>query len=213
MNYSIHNRFLMVPGFLLVLCLCVHSGAMAQQKPAYTVKKPVVDSGKVKDQYLEMRGNVRQSKGSEKEEAQILDSALVTIYIGEIPYSEIWTTKKGKCSFKLPLDKTCKIEVSKNGYVTKFFEVSTKVPNDKKGVFVFSFDIDIFEEVKGLDVNVLKKPIAKVAYNFTDENFAYDIGYTSRINFELKKMYKNYYMLQAVDRDSILNPTSKPPGK
>lgn len=192
------------------MLLLTPKGLNAQHK---TNKTPA-DTSHQKEQYLEMKGNVKQSKGTIKEEAKMLDSALVTIYSGSIPYSEIWTSKKGKCSFKLPLDKTFQIEVSKKGYVTKFFEVNTKVPNDKKSAFGFYFDIDIFEEVKGLDVNVLKKPIAKVAYNIITEQFAYDVSYTSRINFELKKMYKNYYMLQAMEKDTILNgPATPPKGK
>jgi len=145
-----------------------------------------------------------------KEEPKPLDSAIITILSGDIPYSEIFTNKKGRCSFKLPLDKVFKIEVSKHGFVTKFFEVNTKVPSEKRGEFSFVFDIDIFEEVKGLDVSVLQKPIAKVAYNVINEAFAYDVNYTSRINFDLKKMYKNYYLLQQMDADSIPNKTKTP---
>jgi hypothetical protein len=150
-----------------------------------------------------MKGNVRKSKISDKEESKSLDSALITIYMNEIPFSETWTNKKGKCAFKLPLGKKFKIEVSKMGYVSKLFEVETNVPSDKKDEYSFSFDIDIFEEIKNLDVSVLKKPIAKVSYNIIMEQFAYDINYTSRINLELKKMYKSYYLLQKVENDSI----------
>jgi len=163
------------------------------------------DMVKVQQQYLEMKGNVRCSKVNEKDEGGAIDSALVTIISGGIPYSELWTNKKGKCVFKLPLDKVFMIQVTKQGFVSKFFEVNTKVPADKKGTFGFSFDIDIFEEVKNLDVSVLQKPIAKVSYNIIMEQFAYDVNYTSRINFELKKMYKNYYLLQQIEADSTLH--------
>lgn len=169
------------------------------------------DTSLNKDFYLEMKGNVRKAKENEKDESQALDSALVTIYTGGIPLSELWTNKKGRCSFKLPLDKIFLIEVSKAGFVTKSFEVSTKTPNDKKSAYGFSFDIEIFEEVKGLDVSVLKKPIAKVAYNVILEQFAYDVHYTSNINLELKKMYKDYYMLQKMEADTSLMGTKTSP--
>lgn len=155
-----------------------------------------------KEFYLEMKGNVRIQKGDSKEELKPLDSAIITIYKGEIPTSEIMTNKKGKCVFKLSLDKVYRIEVSKHGFVTKSFEVNTKVPNEKKAAYSFNFDIDIFEEVKGLDVSVLQKPIAKVAYNLLQEQFAYDVSYTNRINLELKKMYKNYYELEKALKDT-----------
>jgi hypothetical protein len=166
-------------------------------------KKTDNDSLFQKDCYLEMKGTVKEMKGAEKEEEKLLDSVLVTISQNGIPYTELWTNKKGRCSFKLACDKTFHIEVSKPGYVTKFFEVNTKVAHDKRRAYSFVFDIDIFEEVKGLDVAVLQKPIAKVSYNHLEEQFAYDVTYTSRINFELRKMYKNYYMLQKIEADSV----------
>ncbi len=163
--------------------------------------------------YLELKGNVRQSKVSEKDESKALDSALITIYKNDIPFSEIWTNKKGKCSFKLPLGKQFRIEVSKNGFVSKRFDVDTKVPSDKRDSYTFSFDIDIFEEIPKLDVSILKKPIAKVSYNLIVEQFAYDIGYTSKINLELKKMYKNYYLLQKAESDSLTKTAPSAPTK
>ncbi len=96
--------------------------------------------------YLELKGNVRQSKSTdEKEEIKPIDSAVIAIYSKDILFSEVYTNKKGRCVFKLPLDKKFKIIVSKQGFITKFFEVSTCVPMDKKNTFSFSFDIDLFE--------------------------------------------------------------------
>ena len=132
-----------------------------------------------------------------------MDSVLVTIYNGDIPYSEIWTNKKGKCSFKLPLDKSLTIEISKKGFVTKSISINSKVPFDDRDAFNFSCDVDIFEEINGLDVTVLKSPIAKITYSPSLTTFQYDISYTNKINEELKKMYKKYYKLQEMKKDSV----------
>jgi len=190
----------------------------AAQKQAKINEAAANDTIHSKDYYLELKAFVRQLKGDEKDQStdvKPLDSALITIYSGDIPYSEIWTNKKGKCTFRLPMDKNFKIEITKAGFVTKSVIVSTKVPAEKRDIFSFGFDVDIFEEVKGLDVSVLKNPIAKVAYNVQMSGFAYDVTYTTRINADLKKMYKNYYRLQkqaadsaASDRDSVA--TQKP---
>jgi hypothetical protein len=185
---------------LLMIFLLVISAHSFAQKP---VQKNAPDSLHIRESYLEMKGIVKESKGEVKSVEKPVDSALITIYLNDVPFNEMWTNKKGKCSFKLPLDKIFRIEVSRKGYVTKFFEVNTKVPGDKHDAFSFMFEIDIFEEIRGLDVKVLEKPIAKVSYNHAQEQFAYDVGYTSRINFDLKKMYKNYYMLQKVEADSM----------
>lgn len=173
-----------------------------------------IDSTKAKDQYLEIKATVRQSKGEEKDaESKPLDSVLVTIYNGDIPYTEIWTNKKGKCTFKLPLDKNLTIQVSKKGFVTKSISVNTKVPFDDRDAFNFSCDVDIFEEINGLDVTVLKSPIAKITYSTSLGTFQYDISYTNKVNVELKKMYKKYYKLQEEQKDSTstIGVTNKTP--
>ena len=50
---------------------------------------------------------------------------------------------------------------------------------------------------------ILKKPIAKVTFDPIYNQFQYDDSYTSRINFEIKKMYKNYYEIEKAQADSI----------
>jgi hypothetical protein len=187
------------------------SGAAQSSASGHAPKKQVMtaaDSARAKEYYLELRGYVRQMKNTDvldkASDIKPLDSVLITIYNESIPYSEIFTNKKGKCSFKLPLDKIFRIEISRKGFVTKSIIVNTKVPNEQKSIFNFSFDVDLFESVPGLDVSVLNNPIAKVNYNLGMEGFAYDVTYTSKINTELKKMYKNYYRLQKIASDTTL---------
>lgn len=198
----------------ILLLISAYENTFAQssqspQKMVATMTK--TDSIKAKDQYLEIKATIRQSKGEEKEaESKPLDSVIVTIYNGDIPYSEIWTNKKGKCSFKLPLDKNLTIEVSKKGFVTKSISVNTKVPFDDRDAFNFSCDVDIFEEINGLDVTVLKSPIAKITYSTSLGTFQYDISYTNKVNVELKKMYKKYYKLQTEQKDSIATTSMSP---
>lgn len=201
------NRLLPLK-LLFILSICAHV-SLAQSSASGTPKKAMTaaDSAKAKDYYVELRGYVRQLIGNVNEKAneiKPLDSVLISIYTGDIPFTELWTNKKGKCDFKLPLDKNFRIDISRKGFVSKSIIVVTKVPNDRKDIFNFSFDVDLFEEVKGLDVSVLKNPIAKVSYNLAMEGFAYDVNYTSKINADLKKMYKNYYRLQQVSSDSML---------
>lgn len=175
------------------------NAALAAQKDSIVANTPSA-------YYLEVKCFVRQFKGNEKvqeDEGKPLDSVLIRIYNNDVPYSEYWTNKKGKCAFRLPLDRNLRMDVSKPGFVTKSILVYTKIPADKKDAFSFSFDVDIFEEVHGLDVSVLKNPIAKVIYNTGLGSFEYDVNYTTRINNDLKKMYKNYYHLQKVAEDSV----------
>lgn len=167
------------------------------------------DTTALTDIYLEFKGTVKKSKVNELDESLPLDSTLITISVNNIIYSQVWTNKKGKVIFRIPLEGNYKISVSKKGYVSKFFEVNARVPTTKKKAFTFVFDIDIFEEIEGIDVSVLRKPIAKVAYNVINDQFEYDSNYTSRINFDLKKMYMNYYMVQKTEADSLANKEPK----
>jgi len=160
---------------------------------------------KSKKAYLEMRGIIKESKSDEKGEDQVLDSATICIYSDMGPRTlllKLFTNKKGKCDFRLPLNQKFVIEFSKDGHVTKYINVNTKIPKDHEAAYIFPFNVDIFEDIKGLDVSVLKKPIAKVAYALNKNQFDYDYGYTNKINSELKKMYKNYYFLQQIEEDA-----------
>ncbi len=147
--------------------------------------------------YLEINGNVREMKDvmASSGDNPWMDSAVVTVYLNNAVYATMLTTRRGKCSFKLPLNKLYIVELSKPTYVSKRFEVNTKVPANKYDAFDFYFDMDIFKRLEGVDVSMLDKPIAMVIYNVTNNQFEYDMPYTHRINAELKNMYRNYYML------------------
>jgi hypothetical protein len=149
--------------------------------------------------YLEINGNVRhrllKNAMDNSGDNPWLDSAVVTVYMNNAIYTKSLTTKRGKCSFKLSLDRQYLIEISKPGFVSKRFEINTKVPGDKKDAFDFDFDMDIFEKVEGLDVSVLDKPIAKVLFDVPNNQFMYDMAYTNRINSDIQLLYRNYYML------------------
>ena len=111
------------------------------------------------------------------------------------------------------MDKNIRIQIFKIGFVTKSIAVNTKVPAANKDVFSFSCDVDIFEEIAGLDVTILNSPIAKITYSPSLETFQYDVSYTNKVNVELKKMYKKYYALQEAQKDTTVNAKKTPPKK
>ncbi len=146
--------------------------------------------------YVEMKGNIKLLKDKDKEKG-VLDSALVSILNEKKELvTTFYSNRKGKVDFKLPLQRKFSIEISKKGCVSKIIEINTKMPQNKVKNYEFSFDIGIFEEVKGLNVSVLKKPIAKINYNTFMSVFDYDYNYTGKINMEIEKMYRDYYDLQ-----------------
>lgn len=150
--------------------------------------------------YLEINGSIRHLLAKnimgDSGDNPWLDSAVVTVYQNNAVYKRTYTSKRGKCTFQLPLDRVYIVELSKPGFVAKRFEVNTKTPSNKRDAYDFYFDMDIFESVEGLDTKLLEKPLALVHYNITNNQFEYDAPYTNRINNDLKQLYKNYYMLE-----------------
>jgi hypothetical protein len=202
--------------FLLLLCfggLLFFSSALSNNFNSLK-ESTTSDTTKKEENYLEIKGSVRQTRGKEKTDTKPIDSALISIYYSDHVFTKIWTNKKGKCAFRLPLNEDYRIEISKEGFTTKYFEVNAKLPHGKKGIFYFDFDLDLFIKIAKLDISVLKKPIARVTFNKVSNQFTYDAAYTNRINLDLKKMYRDYYLFQKIDIDfqdvipqGISNPT------
>lgn len=147
--------------------------------------------------YLEMRGRVLESHGQNDDEKRGLDSAQYTVFNeNDQPVLSGYSDSKGKLSFKLPLDRKFTLHITRKGFVRKMIIVDTHVPKEAHKVLYFSFDVDIFEQISGLDVSVLEKPVARVAYKPADKIFSYDIAYTNKVNAALQKMYREYYALR-----------------
>jgi hypothetical protein len=165
--------------------------------------------------WLALQGMVRISTGDIKTQHPALDSAQVfvknendSIVLGGL------TDHKGRLAFRLPLNRTFTIHITKPGFVEKKVLVATSIPAGSEKVASFTFDIDIFPSVKGLDVSVLEKPISKINYRPYTGEFVYDATYTHKINGELNKMYRDYFAIQKATNDSINGVSkTKPPVK
>lgn len=143
--------------------------------------------------YLEMHATVRKALADPKLKGILLDSALFSIYTDSNRLvAEHYSLKKGECRFRLPLNRKLVMIIRKKGYVSKIIELNSIVPPERKTVYVFLFDIDLFENAPGLDTRVLQKPVARVTFNKDKNNFEYDADYTNKVNSSLKELYKNY---------------------
>lgn len=152
------------------------------------------------EHYLELRGHVKQLRAGQDLQSESLDSAFVNVTNEKgATVIELFTNEKGRCMFRLPLNRKFIIHVSKPGFVPKTLDVNTKTPQGKQYNYIFNFDIDIFEEIKDLNVSVLKNPIAKIAYDLLKKQFEYDINYTAKINAALRKMYREYNLLKNME--------------
>lgn len=146
--------------------------------------------------YVDMVGKVKQHFYNHMPLESVVDSASITISnetkkITRTYYSD----RSGKCQFKLPLDEQFEIQVSKKGYVTKILNVDTKIMVKKLSVYTIIFDIYLFEDIQGVDVSLLKAPIAKVIFDNDSNHFVYDRLYTYKIGEKIKELYREYYHL------------------
>lgn len=163
--------------------------------------------------FLQMQGIVKLTGNHPNEIAVPLDSLQVIIFDPDhrelnVYYSE----RSGKCDFRLPLNRKFMLFFSKKDFVTKIIEVDTDVPEKWKKCYAFYFDIEIFKQIKGLDVSLLSQPVAKVFFDPDIHGFNYNAEYTSEVNDRLKKMYAEYYSLHA-KQDSLKNVSASPPAE
>lgn len=128
-----------------------------------------------------------------------LDKAFVRIYADTTPniVQKMESDHGGWVAFQLPIQKFYTIKISKPGYVTKIIHVDAQMPKSQEtGDYYFEFAVDLFEEVEGLDVSMLKNPVAKIFFNTFIKKFDYDYNYTAKINNDVKKLYRDYELLK-----------------
>jgi len=181
--------------------LCYFAGIIIWIIVPYQTTKAVVDDTKY---YFEMIGKVKQNFRNHNPVENSVDSALITISDETKQVTKTYYSDRfGKCQFKLPMNKLFEIRVSKKGYVTKIMNVDTRIPTKKLSVYTLIFDIYLFEDIKGLDVSLLKTPIAKIIFNNDSDNFVFDRLYTYNVNEKIKKIYLDYYNLHANSQKTI----------
>jgi hypothetical protein len=152
--------------------------------------------------YLDIRGRVLEFKGQQKQEDKpgLADARVWVTNEAGIKVIDGICDSKGRLAFKLPLNRRFMMHISKDGYVEKMVIVDTHVPLDCRKTYQFTFDIDIFEKINGLDVSVLEKPIARISFKPFDKKFVYDKEHTSKVNTKLQKMYSDYYALKRKEK-------------
>jgi hypothetical protein len=196
---------------LILICGLQVSFSTPQKKSSLYQKHSDEDTLVTDEYYLDMRGRVLEFKGQQKsEDRPALPNALVSVTneAGKTVIDGI-CDNKGRLSFKLPLNRRFMMHISKAGYVEKKVIVDTHVPLNAHAVYQFTFDLDIFEHVDGLNVSILNKPIARISFKPFDKKFVYDREYTNKVNNDLQKMYREYYALKRKEQKLAADTTAK----
>lgn len=90
------------------------------------------------------------------------------------------TTYNGLYNLYLPMGAEFVVTISKDGYAKKYFTVSTMgVPagSEKKKFAVMIADLELIEQIPGVDYSVFNQPINRYYFNPKADNFEYDKPY------------------------------------
>jgi tetratricopeptide (TPR) repeat protein len=136
---------------------------------------------------LDVVGTVKKEETKKR-----FEGVTITIKKNGTVWKTLTSESSGKFNAGLEPDGIYLIEFSKPGHVTKRIEFSTKnVPeDDAKYGFEFPMEMNLFEKMDGLDVSILNKPIAKVAFDPATGYMDYDPAYTKSIKNELDRLKK-----------------------
>ena len=90
---------------------------------------------------------------------QYLSKAFIRVFAdsSSTPVQKLESDIEGWVAFQLPLQGSYTIKISKQGYVTKIITIDAHLPKSQEtGNYYFEFAVELFENIEGLDVSVLK---------------------------------------------------------
>src|SRR5688572_25778800 len=99
-------------------------------------------------------------------------------------FTSFLTSFNGTYYLYLPMGSEFVITVSKAGYVQKFFTVSTlgvSTESAKKKFSVMIADLELIENVPGVDYSVFNQPMNKYFYDPKTDDFGYDKKYMNEM--------------------------------
>ncbi len=134
---------------------------------------------------LDVVGTVKKEETKKR-----FEGVTITVKRNGTVWKTLTSESSGKFQAALEPDAVYVLEFSKPGHVTKRIEFSTKnvPPDDAKYGFEFPMEMNLFEKIDGLDVSILNKPIAKVAFDPSTGYMDYDAAYTKSIKNELDRL-------------------------
>lgn len=142
---------------------------------------------------IEASGLVKDERSN-----KLLSNVLVTKERDGKVMDSVRTGVNGRFILKLDFGYDYNIRLSKNGYVSKFININSEnVPDENQvGGFGFDLNVNLFEEVEGINFDILKQPIGKAKFEEASGEIAFDFEYTksiqARINELRRELAKKY---------------------
>lgn len=116
-------------------------------------------------------------QGSVSDDRSDLSGVSIQISKGGKVVNNVITDGAGNYHFELPLGGDFLITVSKEGYVSKKFTVSTMGVPPEKAITKFPIieaSLTLFKRLEGIDYSLLNQPLNKYYYNVDKDNFEFD---------------------------------------
>jgi tetratricopeptide (TPR) repeat protein len=117
------------------------------------------------ENYLIISGSI------EKAENDPMEGATVRLLENDSLKDSIITKANGKFTFQLELNHQFVMEVSKQDYVKKIFNINSAIPENVQGDWECAFLVLLFQPCPDLDLSLLKKPLFNLAYNNAKHEF------------------------------------------
>ncbi|MBS1583916.1 MAG: hypothetical protein JST66_17090, partial [Bacteroidetes bacterium] len=126
--------------------------------------------------------------------AKKLDGITVTVFKNGSKLAEAVTNASGKYEFNLDYGSEYKLLYAKPGMVSKNITIDTRnVPEEERaGGHGMNVEVNLFNELPGIDFSVLQQPIGKAKIDPTTNEMSWDLQYTAQIRSEIDRLMKEY---------------------
>lgn len=124
------------------------------------------------------------------------ENAKITLYQDGKKVDNFYTKNNGKFEFILQLNHQYTFWFEKSGYVTKKVEFNTQVPDkvlknpDFEPFPDFDFNVTLFKIYPDVDTMFFEKPVGKIQYNASLNDFDYDKDYNLEIIKQMEEIEK-----------------------
>ena len=147
-----------------------------------------------KDHYIELEWRTLQYSGGKGEPIPVVlfrvrneKGTLIKAAFG---------LENGKCTFRLPLDQTYTIQISKPGYITKYLALDAHLPDDINSAFIFPIEVSLWHDYEGLDTQSVTEPVARISYSYKAKEFEFDPVFAAQKKPVLDAFTKQYLKAQ-----------------
>jgi hypothetical protein len=135
-------------------------------------------------------------QGNVSDERNALSGVTLQVAKGGRVINNILTDAGGRYSFELPMGADYMVTVSKEGYVSKKFSVSTiGIPAEMSGLRFPSVEasLSLFKKMESIDYSLLAQPINKFYFDIEREDFVFDENH-------LKQMKKGIDLIKEQEK-------------